>query len=229
MYILVDVMKGVVDRGTAAAVRSMGFKLTAAGKTGTTNDKRDAWFIGFTPRTLALTWIGFDDNTPVGLSGGEGAVPIWTRFMLAETAGQPNADFPAPQGITFTSVDETSGGLSVPMCPPNVVVQEAFKDGTQPQNPCPLHSPQAPPLVPVDQFGNPVALDTTGTSSSPTETGAAPPPPPTEGVPPPQPQPQPRPEPRSDTAPPPMTNTSTPPASTNTSAPPTSTSTNPPG
>src|SRR5207247_864166 len=57
MYILINVLKGVIDRGTAAGVRSMGFRNIAAGKTGTTNDKRDAWFIGFTPATLTLTWL----------------------------------------------------------------------------------------------------------------------------------------------------------------------------
>src|SRR5438046_6928406 len=111
MYVLLDVMKGVLDRGTAAGARSMGFHLIAAGKTGTTNDKRDAWFIGFTPKTLAPTWVGFDDNSPIGLSGGEGAVPIWTRFMMAETGAQQNADFPMASGISLASVDETRGGL----------------------------------------------------------------------------------------------------------------------
>jgi penicillin-binding protein 1B len=228
MYILTDMMKGVLDRGTAAGARALGFRLIAAGKTGTTNDKRDAWFIGFTPRTLALTWIGFDDNSPIGLSGGEGAVPIWTRFMQSQTAGQPNNDFPVPPGISFAEVDETSGGLGVPTCPPSVVVNEAFKDGTQPANPCPLHSPQAPPLQPVDQFGNPIALDTTGTMPVQTET-AIPPPPTSVPMPaPPQPQAQPQPPPSTATAPPPATNTSAPPPATNTSAPPTSTSMNPP-
>jgi penicillin-binding protein 1B len=226
IYVLVDVMKGVLDRGTAAGARSMGFRLTAAGKTGTTNDKRDAWFIGFTPKTLALTWVGFDDNTPIGLSGGEGAVPIWTRFMLAETAGQPNVDFPVPGGIAFTQIDETSGGLGTPMCPPNVVLQEAFKDGTQPNNPCPLHSPQAVPPPMLDQFGTPIALDTTGTAPTDTTSPPIPTAPPpvtatTTTVPPPQPPPPPRPTPE----PPPATNTSTPPASTNTSPPPPATTT----
>ena len=216
MYILTDAMKGVLDRGTAAVARSMGFHLIAAGKTGTTNDKRDAWFIGFTPRTLALTWIGFDDNSPVGLSGGEGAVPIWTRFMLAETARQANIDFPVPQGISFASIDETSGGLSTSLCPQNVVIQEVFKDGTQPENLCPLHSPQAPPLSPVDQFGNPIALDTTGTV--PTDTAALPPMPAPTPVPQPPPAaPPPPPPPPQSTQPPPITNTSIPPAATNTS------------
>jgi membrane carboxypeptidase/penicillin-binding protein len=232
MYILADVMKGVIDRGTAANARSMGFKLIAAGKTGTTNDKRDAWFIGFTPKTLALTWIGFDDNAPIGLSGGEGAVPIWTKFMNAETAGQPNADFAMPGGISLVSVDESSGGLSMPMCPKNVVVQEAFKDGTQPTNVCPLHSPQAPPPPTLDQFGTPVALDTTGTVTTETAaapmTSAAPPP---AAPPPTQTQPvksETREPERLPSAPPPSTNTSAPQTSTTGSLPPTTTSTNPP-
>jgi len=175
MYMLTDVMKGVLDRGTAMSARAMGFRLIAAGKTGTTNDKRDAWFIGFTPKMLALTWIGFDDNAPIGLSGGQGAVPIWTRYMVAQTAGQPNLDFPVPSGIAFASVDETSGGLATVYCPSNVVVQEAFKDGTQPSNPCPLHSPLAPPPPPMDQFGIPIALDTTGTVVTDTTATIAPP------------------------------------------------------
>jgi penicillin-binding protein 1B len=220
MYILTDLMKGVLDRGTAASARSMGFRLIAAGKTGTTNDKRDAWFIGFTPKTLALTWIGFDDNSPIGLSGGEGAVPIWTRYMIAETAGQPNVDFPVPQAIVFAQVDETSGGLGVSQCPPNIVINEAFKDGTQPGYPCPLHSPQAPQAPTLDQFGNPIALDTTGTAPTDTSVPPIPPAPPpatatTTTIPPP--------------TPPPVTNTSAPPPATNTSAPPpATTTTNPP-
>jgi penicillin-binding protein 1B len=167
MYILLNVMKGVVDRGTAGGARAMGFRLTAAGKTGTTNDKRDAWFIGFTPKALTLTWIGFDDNAPTGLSGGTGAVPIWTRFMQIVTAGQPNVDFASPEGIVMQQIDETSGGLAVPTCPPGDVVTEAFKAGTQPMNPCPLHSPQAVPAPALDQFGNPIALDTAGMPVAP--------------------------------------------------------------
>lgn len=232
MYILINVMKGVIDRGTGGTARAMGFKLTAAGKTGTTNDKRDAWFIGFTPKTLTLTWLGFDDNAPAGLSGGTGAVPIWTRFMQAVTTGQPNAEFPSPDGIVMQEIDETSGGQAVPTCPKGSVVVEAFKAGMQPMTPCPLHSPQAVPPPAVDQFGNPIALDTagmpvapeavTGTQALPPVTSALPPitltggfgrtdtsvPPATATT-----------ETRGD-EPPPITNTSTPPPSTNTSTPP---------
>ncbi len=244
-FILDTVMKGPVDRGTAHVVRRMGFKKIAAGKTGTTNDLRDAWFIGFTPQTLALTWVGFDDNTPVGLAGGDAAAPIWAKFMIPYTAGQPDLDFAAPPGIVFAQIDETSGGLAVPECPPNVVVNDAFKAGTQPTNPCPLHSPQAPPPPAVDQFGNPIAIDTAGppttegtgtatpestlTGGFPTETNAPPPPPvpppttttaapPTSTAPPPGSGERQRDQNR-DNQPPPSTNTS-PPPSTSTSPPP---------
>lgn len=159
VYLLMDIMRGVVDRGTATGVRRLGFKKIVAGKTGTTNDKRDAWFIGFTPQTLAVTWIGFDDNKPTGLSGGDSAVPIWTRYMLAVGAGQPDLDFGLPGGVTFARMDETSGGLATPNCPTNVVVNQAFKAGTEPANPCPVHMPQAAAMTGVDQFGNPIVLD----------------------------------------------------------------------
>src|SRR6185369_9011937 len=166
VFILLNVMKGVIDHGTAAGARSMGFRLIGAGKTGTTNDARDAWFIGFTPQTLALTWIGFDDNSIVGLSGGQGAVPIWTRYMQQVTPGQKNVDWAPPSGIEMVQIDETSGGLATPNCPANVVVTDAFKSGTSPTQPCPLHSPQAPPPPAVDQFGNPIALDATGLTTT---------------------------------------------------------------
>ena len=162
VYVLTHVMQGVVDRGTAARARGMGFRKIAAGKTGTTNDKRDAWFIGFTPKTLALTWVGFDDNDPTGLSGSDAAVPMWARYMIAVTAGEGNADFMPPPGITITEFDETTGGLATAFCPRNVIVSGAFKSGTEPSIPCQPHS--APPptmIVPMyDEFGNLIVTDT---------------------------------------------------------------------
>ncbi|HKR64669.1 MAG TPA: PBP1A family penicillin-binding protein, partial [Thermoanaerobaculia bacterium] len=170
VYVLTTVMKGVVDRGTAAPSRSYGFRKIAAGKTGTTNDKRDAWFIGFTPQTLTLTWVGFDDNDPMGLSGSDAAVPMWARYMAIVTAGTPNADFAPPDGVAVADVDEISGGLATAYCPPNTIVRMAFKSGTQPTAPCPLHMTSTPTVVPMyDEFGNPImptdtaATDTTNT------------------------------------------------------------------
>ena len=226
VYILTDVMKGVVNSGTAARSRSMGYKKIAAGKTGTTNDKRDAWFIGFTPHTLAVTWVGFDDNSPTGLSGSDAAVPMWTRYMLAATAGQPNADFAPPAGISIASVDKSSGGLGTSNCPANMVVQMAFKSGTEPRQPCAKHTVATPPVTTVptyDEFGNlivtndpnavPLPTDTMGSQQPPdstltggvfrTDTGAPPPPPPpaTNTV-----EPEP---PEEEEPPPPTTDTST--------------------
>ncbi|HJQ39537.1 MAG TPA: PBP1A family penicillin-binding protein [Thermoanaerobaculia bacterium] len=185
VYVLTDVMKGVVDRGTAGRARSYGFKKIAAGKTGTTNDKRDAWFIGFTPLTLTTCWVGFDDNDPTGLSGSDAAVPMWTRYMLGATAGQPNTDFAAAPGISFVEIDETSGGIATPYCPRNVVVRQAFKSGTEPPQPCPLHMTTSVPVPMYDEFGNLItaggATGVTGTTypTDTTSTYVPPPPPPT--------------------------------------------------
>ena len=212
VYILTHVMKGVVDRGTAAQARAMGFRKVAAGKTGTTNDKRDAWFIGFTPKTLALTWVGFDDNDPTGLSGSDAAVPMWARYMVAVTAGEPNVDFAPPTGINIVEFDKASGGLATQFCPPNAISRGAFKSGTEPSAPCKLHSVQQPAstVVPMyDEFGNLIVTDT----ATMTDTAGAPPSLPpdatlTGGVF--QPQPQ-QPPPTTTQPPPPTTTTEEPP------------------
>lgn len=228
VYLLTHVMEGVVNSGTAARARSMGFRKPAAGKTGTTNDKRDAWFIGFTPQTLALTWVGFDDNDPTGLSGSDAAVPMWARYMIAVTAGEPGSGFAPPQGISFTDVDKTSGGLASPYCPRNVIVREAFKTGTEPSNVCPTHTGTAiTPTIMFDEFGNPIMTNTapmtdttaTGTVTTPdstltggvfrdpitttTTTGTTPLPPPvttTTSPPPPEDEPEEEPPPATDTS-----------------------------
>ncbi|MEO8216133.1 MAG: PBP1A family penicillin-binding protein [Acidobacteriota bacterium] len=166
VYVALDVMKGVVSRGTAAGLRSLGFKKIAAGKTGTTNDKRDAWFIGFTPKTLSLVWVGFDDNTPTGLSGSDAAVPIWAKFMNVATAHDPDSDFAVPPGITFVKMDETTGTLASPECPTENIVTQAFKSGTEPMQAC----RQAFPLPMGGEFGevpSSTDLTTTGTDAMP--------------------------------------------------------------
>ena len=168
VFLLVHVMEGVLERGTAAGARRLGFTKTAAGKTGTTNDKRDSWFIGFTPRTLAVAWIGYDDNTPTGLSGSDAAMPMWARYMKTATAGEPDVEFPVPSGISFVRVDASSGGLASPMCPERLLVNEAFKIGTEPAMLCPIHAPAPPSMPMTDMFGDPIALDTSfGTTTDP--------------------------------------------------------------
>jgi membrane carboxypeptidase/penicillin-binding protein len=85
-----------MDRGTGAPARRWGFTRPAAGKTGTTNDYKDAWFVGYTPELLAVVWVGYDGPSKIGLSGAEAALPIWTEFMKAATAGMPVTDFTPP-------------------------------------------------------------------------------------------------------------------------------------
>ena len=136
-FLVTSMLRSVVNEGTAASARGMGFSHDAAGKTGTTNDLRDAWFVGFTPELLTAVWVGFDDNQPVGLSGSQAALPIWTRFMMAALAGRPNVGFTPPPGIVFVTIDRDTGRLAQPACPR--VINEAFLAGTEPIDACELH------------------------------------------------------------------------------------------
>ncbi len=136
-YLVTNMMRSVVNEGTAAGVRALGFQLDAAGKTGTTNDLRDAWFVGFTPELLTVVWVGFDDNTALGLSGAQAALPIWTTFMIRALSGHANLPLPEPDGIVYAEIDRDNGKLAVPGCPR--VIREAFLPGTEPTEQCDLH------------------------------------------------------------------------------------------
>ncbi|WDP93361.1 MAG: PBP1A family penicillin-binding protein [Desulfobacter sp.] len=115
---VVDMMEGVVDNGSGRSVRRLGFRRPAAGKTGTSNDYKDAWFTGFTPSLSTSVWTGFDkektlrDKRGVGITGGRGAAPIWTDFMIRAMAGEPERDFLKPENLRFDTVVVTTG------CPP---------------------------------------------------------------------------------------------------------------
>ena len=118
VYQMVDMMRAVVDRGTGAVIRRMGFSLPAAGRTGTTSDFRDSWFVGFTPGISAACWVGFDDNREmrferdgnmVGVTGSRVGAPMWCMFMSRITEGKPRQDFPIPPGIEFIEVDSWTG------------------------------------------------------------------------------------------------------------------------
>jgi len=136
-FLVTSMMRSVINEGTAASARGMGFALDAAGKTGTTNDLRDAWFVGFTPELLTAVWVGFDDNQPLGLSGALAALPIWTRFMMSSLAGRPTVTFEAPAGVSFVDIDRDTGKIAQPGCPR--VLREAFAAGTEPTDVCELH------------------------------------------------------------------------------------------
>jgi penicillin-binding protein 1B len=136
-YLVTNMMRSVLSEGTGAAARAAGFTVDAAGKSGTTNDLRDAWFVGFTPELLTVVWVGFDDNQPVSLSGSQAALPIWTQFMKAATAGRPSIAFDVPEGITFSEIDRDTGKLALPGCPRTFT--ESFLTGTEPTEYCELH------------------------------------------------------------------------------------------
>ena len=136
-FIVTDMMKSVIEQGTAREIRARGFNAMAAGKTGTTNDTRDAWFVGFTPDVLAVVWVGYDDNRPLGLTGSQAALPIWTRFMKAAVSGRESSGFEAPAGVTFARIDTDTGLLARPSCPR--VRTEIFITGTEPRALCTQH------------------------------------------------------------------------------------------
>jgi penicillin-binding protein 1B len=136
-YLVTNMMRSVLNEGTAAAARAT-FTLDAAGKTGTTNDLRDAWFVGFTPELLTVVWVGLDDNQVLGLSGAQAALPIWTQFMTRALAGHASIPFDIPEGIVFVDIDRDTGKLATPACPR--VFHEGFLAGTEPTELCPIHS-----------------------------------------------------------------------------------------
>lgn len=136
-YLMNHLLRGVVDRGTGRGVRRLGFKRPAAGKTGTTNDARDAWFVGYTPDLLAVVWVGFDRQTKLGLTGAQAALPIWTDFMKHASVNTPPTEFVKPPGLVVLEIDPSTGYLATPRCPERV--RELFMPAKAPQDFCPLH------------------------------------------------------------------------------------------
>jgi penicillin-binding protein 1B len=141
VYLVNDMLQDVFDAGTARRARALGYAGRAAGKTGTTNTTRDAWFVGYTTEIVALVWVGYDDNRPIGLHGDKGALPIWVDFMNRSGYGSRSPEFPAPRNIVLVEVDPETGELATPGCP--VTRFEVFVAGTEPEVECRLHGPAA--------------------------------------------------------------------------------------
>lgn len=129
-YQMVTMLEGVVERGTGAAARSIGKPV--AGKTGTTNDSRDAWFVGFAPDLVVGVYVGFDQPRTLGrqATGGSVALPIWTEFMTAALADAPATPFRTPPGVRLVRIDAETGLL--PGDATRTVIAEAFLPGTEP-------------------------------------------------------------------------------------------------
>jgi penicillin-binding protein 1B len=158
-FLVTYLLEGVMDSGTGRDARRAGFTRPAAGKTGTTNDYRDAWFAGFTPDLLAVVWVGFDQIRSLNLSGAEAALPVWTRFMQAATAGRPATAFVPPPSVAIVDIDPASGGAATAACPTRR--PEAFY-ATDVPGPCPLHAPplEAGPQTEGTVSASPVAGET---------------------------------------------------------------------
>jgi membrane carboxypeptidase/penicillin-binding protein len=111
--------------------------MDAAGKTGTTNGSRDAWFAGYTPELLCVVWVGFDDNAPLQRPAAEVALPIWVEFMKGALSGvDPRRFLPPAHGVVGRTIDRNTGLLATASCPAR---GEVFIAGTEPREYCPLH------------------------------------------------------------------------------------------
>jgi penicillin-binding protein 1A len=133
-YLVTNLLKGVIERGTGWKARELG--RPAAGKTGTTNDYRDAWFIGYTPTLVSGVWVGYDDQRSLGpkATGSRAALPIWLDFMKQAHEGQDPVDFNVPDGLLIRTIDPRSGLLSTEQCRNSL--HEAFLPGTEPRRYC---------------------------------------------------------------------------------------------
>jgi len=137
-YLMTGALQGVFQYGTAASAGRLGLNFTAAGKTGTTDDYRDAYFMGYTRQLVTGVWVGFDAPETIGLTGAAAALPAWINYMNSAVR-QPGLGFgPPPPGITMVSIDPASGGIATPACPRVQLLP--FLDGTEPTRLCPLHS-----------------------------------------------------------------------------------------
>lgn len=136
-YLITSVLQGVIDHGTAASARRQGVTGPLAGKTGTTNDRRDSWFSGYSPDRVTTVWVGYDDNRSTSLSGARAGVPIWSRFVKQVEPRGGYRVFPQPGGIATAVIDPTTGQLATDDCP--VTVTEVYPAGRVPSEQCDLH------------------------------------------------------------------------------------------
>jgi len=192
-FLMSSMLADVINAGTAYRARQSGFTLPAAGKTGTTNDYVDAWFVGFTPHLVTGVWVGFDQPKTIIRNGyaGEVAVPMWASFMKVATRGDKPDWFDRPSSVIGTNVCRLSGKLPAGGCERvdvvnrdglietrSMIFTEYFVKGTQPTTECPLHPDRSFIDTLAGMFGKdhgaaPVPVETTGL---PAGSASAPPP-----------------------------------------------------
>ncbi|HNC84749.1 MAG TPA: penicillin-binding transpeptidase domain-containing protein, partial [Nitrospira sp.] len=135
-YVMTSLLKGVVERGTAAKAKAMGLRGIVAGKTGTTDGYRDAWFIGYTPDVVVGAWVGFDDEDALHLTGAQAALPMWVEFVRQILPAAPR-DFVMPPAVITRDIDPQSSQLATSKCPQRSA--ELFIEGTEPSVYCEVH------------------------------------------------------------------------------------------
>lgn len=132
-YLVTSALMSVVDSGTGQGLRHLGYRGPVAGKTGTTNDERDAWFFGYTPELAIGVWVGFDDNRSHGLTGAEAALPIFGRFLISALGPDGGAGFEVPSELEVVKVNSERGLRAGWGCPGE---REIFLPATAPQEWC---------------------------------------------------------------------------------------------
>ncbi len=201
-FLMTTMMADVINSGTAWTARREGFTLPAAGKTGTTNDYHDAWFVGFTPKLVAGVWVGYDQPKTIVGNGyaAELAVPMWGRFMKTATHDHKADWFPTPSTITTASVCRLSGLLAREGCRDAVTVDsggvkrgsleytEYFVRGTEPTDYCPLHGAAPNTILASSMLGNGRPTSAPAVPSTPAAPIAQASPAPSSPTPPPEPE-----------------------------------------
>jgi penicillin-binding protein 1B len=170
-YLMTGGLKAVLRSGTGASSARLGIDFPAAGKTGTTQDYKDGYFIGYTPEVVCGVWVGFDQPAPTGMTGAQSALPAWVDFMVS-TAPDDAQDFAIPSGVEFATIDPASGGLATPACPR--IVRLPFLIGSAPTQQCPLHGgllASIPPAVPPEA-SVPAAMPSPEPNAAPSATNS---------------------------------------------------------
>ncbi len=148
--LMVSLLRSVMDGGTGATARtSHGYRAPAGGKTGTTDDYSDAWFVGFTPYLATGVWVGFDEKKPIGkrMTGTAAALPAWSEFMKAAEEEYGDDDFIVPETLVEVTTCRETGLVALPDCPK---VKDMFLRGQQPSRTCPIHAPFLAPTFDED-------------------------------------------------------------------------------
>jgi membrane carboxypeptidase/penicillin-binding protein len=148
-FVTTQMLKDVLTYGTAKSLKKFSQVHPSAGKTGTTDEYRDAWFVGYTPQIITGVWVGYDKPRPggKGFTGGAVAGPIWERFMRKAVAVKPVTDFTKPDTVVSVSIDPGTGYLAIEGCPAKR--DEYFIAGTEPNEYCPKHGGSAVKPLPA--------------------------------------------------------------------------------